>query len=45
MGYADGPRKMHGMAQFTAVDVMIAFKLDLAYFDLRAFADNECKFD
>src|SRR6266404_108643 len=41
----DGPQEVHGVPQLAAFDVLIAFKLDTAYFDLRPFAHNECHAD
>ena len=38
---ANRPQEVHGVAQFAALDVPVAFKPDAPHFDLRSFAHNK----
>ena len=38
---ADGPQVLHGVTQHSRLDVLVAFELDLAHFNLGAFLDHK----
>src|ERR1039458_3227128 len=45
MGNADRSQILHRRAQNPRLDILVAFELDLADFDLRSFLDHECEAD